>query len=65
MITKEEFNLWKDHVVTKAFFENVESLEQGHLEQLQQDVGSEKSDLFRGAVFAFRAILETEVGDLE
>lgn len=68
MINEEEFSLWKDHPITKAVFEILEIYEEKTLEALigNDDRDSEKtSDFYRGALLAYRDVLNISVGDVE
>ena len=67
MISKEDFQSWKDHSVTQAFFEACEQRVEDAKEILASGAGLEpdQDNYFRGFIQAYREIQSFSVEDAQ
>lgn len=65
MITKPEFEDWKLHPVTEAFFNAMKDMEQYSIECLIGNTTTSETpdDFYRGYVYAVRDILKVDLGE--
>lgn len=61
MITKEEFQEWKRHPVTKAFFASCHE----RLNEAVEILIAEESNLNRGFIQAYREMLAVELDEIQ
>jgi hypothetical protein len=65
MITKLEFDCWKVHPVSEAFFAAMKDIEQYSIECLIGNTNTSETpdDFYRGYVYAVRDILKVDLGE--